>query len=183
VNAFVIATKYLIIIYVRHRASRAIWALDPSWTVCPVVPDAYVRETEFKAHEGHGSKSRSIMSGPKPVGLVIEICTCQFVVGKLPSTSHLLCAWVLKKALLWMLGDSLANSAAEHHPFLEVGTSSNATHTILPTKHPFSENNIGPPFPLTLRVIMIFPLILNYKYMRLRKEKGVVEGLKGESRI
>ena len=112
------------------------------------------------------------MSGPKPIGPVVEICTCQFVAGKLLGASHLLCAWVLGKALSWMLGDSLANSTAEHHPFLEVGTSSNATHTTLPTKHPLSDNNIGPPFPLALRVIMIFPLILNYKYTRPRKGKG-----------
>ena len=71
-----------------------------------------------------------------------------------------------------MLGDSLANPTAEHHPFLEVGTSSNTTHTTLPTKHPLSDNSIGPAFPLALRVIMIFPLVLNYKCMRPRKGKG-----------
>ena len=85
---------------------------------------------------------------------------------------HLLCAWVLGKALSWMLGDSSENPATEHHPFVEVETNSNATHTTLPTKHPLSDNSIGPPFPLALRVIMIFPLVLNYKYTRPRKGKG-----------
>ena len=48
-------------------------------------------------------------------------------------------------------------------------------HTPLPTIHPLSDNNIGPPFPLAIRVIMIFPLILGYKYMRLRKGRRLLK--------
>ena len=44
----------------------------------------------------------------------------------------------------------------------------------LPTKHPFKDNNNGPLFPLTTRVIITRPLILGYKYEKLR-EKRVVE--------
>ena len=66
----------------------------------------------------------------------------------------------------------LSKSRCRTSSLLGIGTSSNATHTTLPTKHPLSNNNIRPPFPLALRVIMIFPLILNYKYTRPRKGKG-----------
>ena len=52
--------------------------------------------------------------------------------GKLPGASHLLRVWVLGKAISWVLGNSLRNSATEHHPPFEVGTSSNA---ILTTPH------------------------------------------------
>ena len=48
-------------------------------------------------------------------------------------------------------------------------------HTPLPTKHPLSDNNIEPPFPLAIRIILIFPLILGYKYMRLRKGRGLLK--------
>ena len=44
----------------------------------------------------------------------------------------------------------------------------------LQTKHPFKDNNVGPLFPLTTRVIITRPLILGYKYEKLR-EKRVIE--------
>ena len=69
---------------------------------------------------------------------------------------HHLCTWELGKILSWMLGDPLANSAAEHHSAPGLGTSPNATRTTVPVKNPLSDNDIGPPFPLALTIIMIF---------------------------
>ena len=40
------------------------------------------------------------------------------------------------------------------------------------TKHALSVDNIGPPLPLTTRVIMTPPLNLGYKYEKLRKKGG-----------
>ena len=69
---------------------------------------------------------------------------------------HHLCTWELGKVLSWMLGDPLANPTAKHHLTPGLGTSSNATRTTLPAKNPLSDNDIGPPFPLALTIIMIF---------------------------
>ena len=73
--------------FVRHRAPKAIWALGPRWVIYPTILDAYVRETGFKIHLGRGSKSCSVMSGPKPIGPVFEISTYHSVAGKLPGAS------------------------------------------------------------------------------------------------
>ena len=71
-----------------------------------------------------------------------------------------------------MLGIALGSITAER--FSNVGTSSNVTLTtpLLPSKHPLQDNNIGPPLPLTTRVIITLSLILDYKYEKLREKKG-----------
>ena len=48
-------------------------------------------------------------------------------------------------------------------------------HAPLPFKHPLTINNIGPPIALTLKAVIIPPLILGYKYEKLRREKGLVK--------
>ena len=49
-------------------------------------------------------------------------------------------------------------------------------HTPLPPKHPLKVDNIRPPFPLTTKVVIIAPLILGYKYEKLKEKKGWLKG-------
>ena len=55
-------------------------------------------------------------------------------------------------------------------------------HIPLPTKHPLSDNNIGPPLPLTTRVIITPHQLLGYKYEK-RKREMVVERLTKKLRV
>ena len=49
---------------------------------------------------------------------------------------------------------------------------SHSHHTPLPPKHPLTINDIGPPIALTMEVIIVSPLILGYKYEKLKEENG-----------
>ena len=66
---------------------------------------------------------------------------------KLCDASQLRRVCLLKKAISWMPSDSLRNSAIEHHPPFEVGTSSNA---ILTT--PYSQLNVH----LTIKILDLY---------------------------
>ena len=45
-------------------------------------------------------------------------------------------------------------------------------HILLPTKHPLSDNNIGPSLPLTTRVIITPHQLLGYKYEKRKKDNN-----------
>ena len=51
-------------------------------------------------------------------------------------------------------------------------------HIPLPPNHPLTTDDIGPTIALTMTIIMIFPLIQNYKYEKLGKRNGCWKVLK-----
>ena len=44
-------------------------------------------------------------------------------------------------------------------------------------------NDIGPPIALTLKIIIVSPLILSYKYEKLKEERGLEKACKETERI
>ena len=73
----------------------------------------------------------------------------------------------------WVLGIALGNITAGQIFQSRNQFRCHSNHPPLPTKHPLSVDNTGPPLPLTTRVIMTLPLILGYKYEKPRKNGGL----------
>ena len=71
-----------------------------------------------------------------------------------------------------MPGNALGNIAAEHIYKSGNHFQSHSYHTPLPPKHPLIINDIGPPIALTMEVIIVFSLILGYKYEKLKEREG-----------
>ena len=71
-----------------------------------------------------------------------------------------------------MPDSAFGNIVAEHIYWSGNHFQSHSHHTPLPPKHPLTINNIGPPFELTMEVIIVSPLILGYKYEKLKEKMG-----------
>ena len=64
-------------------------------------------------------------------------------------------------------GSVLGNNAAKHIYWSGNQFQSHSHHTPLPPKHPLAINDIGPLIALTLKAIIIPPLIVGYKHEKL----------------
>ena len=75
---------------------------------------------------------------------------------KLFGKTHFQQMWLLGKAIVRTPIDFLKDAAAGHLPPQSGNQFQyHPHHTPFPTKRPFSNNSIGPPLPLAMRVIMI----------------------------
>ena len=68
---------------------------------------------------------------------------------------------------------ALGNIVAEHIYRSGNQFQGHPHYTPLPPKQPLTINDIGPPIALTMEVIIVSPLILGYKYEKLKEEEGV----------
>ena len=95
-----------------------------------------------------------------------------------PPGSHPVICFPNKKVIarlyyLLVARQCLGNIIAEHIYWSGNHFQSHSHYTPLPPKHPFTINDIGPPIALTMEVIIVSPLILDYKYEKLKEEKVV----------
>ena len=72
---------------------------------------------------------------------------------------------------------ALGSIAVEHIYWSGNQFQGHSHHAPLPSKHPLTTDNIGPPIALTMEVIMVSPLISSYKYEKLKKGRGCWEVL------
>ena len=94
-----------------------------------------------------------------------------------PPRSHPVICFLNKKVIarlycLLVARQCLESITAEHIYQSENHFQSHSHHTPLPPKHPLTINDIGPPIALTMEVIIVSPLILSYKYEKLKGGKG-----------
>ena len=71
-----------------------------------------------------------------------------------------------------MPDSALGNIAVKHIYWSENHFQNHSHHTLLPPKHPLIINDIGPPIALTMEVVIVSPLILGYKYEKLKERGG-----------
>ena len=81
-----------------------------------------------------------------------------------------------------MLDSAFGNIVAEHIYRSENHFQSHSHHTSLPPKHSLTINDIGPPIVLTMEVIIVSPLILGYKYEKLKEERELKVSQKSRER-
>ena len=110
----------------------------------------------------------------KPIERMIFINSYYFT----PPGSRLVICFPNKKVIAWsyylsVAWQCLGNITAEHFYWSENHFQSYSHHTPLPPKHPLTINDIGPSIALTMEVVITSPLILGYKYEKLKEERVV----------
>ena len=77
---------------------------------------------------------------------------------------------------------ALGNIVAEHIYRSGNQFQGHSHYTPLPPKQPLTINDIGPPIALTMEVIIVSPLILDYKYEKLKEEEEVERFIKKQGK-
>ena len=95
-----------------------------------------------------------------------------------PPGSHPVICFPNKKVIAWfyclsVVWQCLGSIATEHTYWSGNHFQNHSHHTPLPPKHSLTINDIGPLIALTMEVIIVTPLILGYKYEKLKEEKVV----------
>ena len=130
-------------------------------------PNLFLPKTPTRTHKSHGPK---LCIAQKPEEWKIFI-SMHLVSPPGPcSTNH---SRTIRKAFGYTVPWIPDNALGILLPSISTGYHSH--HTPLPPKHPLTINNIGPPITLTLKAITIPPLTLGYKYMNLKKKRGMKE--------
>ena len=144
-------------------------------------PNLFLPKTPAQTHKSHGPKLRI---APKPEEWTIYISTHLVSPPSHCSVNHF---QAIRKAFRYTIpcipGSALGNIAAEYIYWSGNHFRGHYHHTPLPPKHPLTINDIGPPITLTLKTIIIPPLMLGYKYKKLKEKGGEKRDWKRNKRI